>query len=357
MDAVVATAQNAGLALTWPEFRLRCLDLARKIDFSPFDSIFAVPTSGVCVGVELSSFSGLPLVWEPTEKTLVVDDVCDSGRTFERWSNAPIRAALFDKGRAPRSVAPNYVGETVSGWVAFPWETTKKIESTVVRQLEFLGENPNREGLRETPERVRKSWATLYGGYGENPKEILSKRFSVDRLERRRILLDVRTSYAAVFRRNFGRLFARFARRRRFEVGAARRLFRSTLADSGAARRGNRVGDSRGVGAARRLRSGRSAAFLYGRARRSKAARENGNRRDARRCGNDTTRCRSRLIREKQNDDKTSKQNESARRAGRKLRAFFYRLVSLGGSRARAEARVKSASAGVKNGRNAALFL
>lgn len=181
MDAVASTAQNAGLALTWPEFRLRCLDLARKIDFSPFDSIFAVPTSGVCVGVELSSFSGLPLVWEPSEKTLVVDDVCDSGRTFERWPNAPVRAALFDKGRAPRSIAPNYVGETVSGWVAFPWETTKKIESTVVRQLEFLGENPNREGLRETPERVRKSWATLYGGYGENPKEILSKRFSVDR--------------------------------------------------------------------------------------------------------------------------------------------------------------------------------
>ncbi len=50
MDAVASTAQNAGLALTWPEFRLRCLDLARKIDFSPFDSIFAVPTSGVCVG-------------------------------------------------------------------------------------------------------------------------------------------------------------------------------------------------------------------------------------------------------------------------------------------------------------------
>ena len=40
--------------------------------------------------------------------------------------------------------------------------------------LSRLGEDPNREGLRATPERVTKSMAFLTKGYCEDPKKILS---------------------------------------------------------------------------------------------------------------------------------------------------------------------------------------
>lgn len=39
--------------------------------------------------------------------------------------------------------------------------------------LESLGEDPNRQGLLETPDRVVKSWQELYSGYGKDPKDVL----------------------------------------------------------------------------------------------------------------------------------------------------------------------------------------
>lgn len=35
--------------------------------------------------------------------------------------------------------------------------------------LQYIGEDPSREGLRETPERVRKAWMEWCGGYGLDP--------------------------------------------------------------------------------------------------------------------------------------------------------------------------------------------
>jgi len=46
--------------------------------------------------------------------------------------------------------------------------------------LRTLGEDPDREGLVDTPKRVRKSWAKLYGGYKENPGDILQTTFNND---------------------------------------------------------------------------------------------------------------------------------------------------------------------------------
>lgn len=41
------------------------------------------------------------------------------------------------------------------------------------RLLRTLGENPDRQGLRETPERVAKAWAHWTRGYAEDPATIL----------------------------------------------------------------------------------------------------------------------------------------------------------------------------------------
>lgn len=45
--------------------------------------------------------------------------------------------------------------------------------SEAVRVLiEQIGEDPDREGLRETPDRVVRSFQEIYGGYGYGPKDI-----------------------------------------------------------------------------------------------------------------------------------------------------------------------------------------
>lgn len=45
--------------------------------------------------------------------------------------------------------------------------------------LEFIGEDPSRDGLIETPKRVLKAWKEITEGYNQNPEEILAKTFDV----------------------------------------------------------------------------------------------------------------------------------------------------------------------------------
>tara|TARA_B100001027_G_scaffold216970_1_gene195670 strand:+ start:3942 stop:4556 length:615 start_codon:yes stop_codon:yes gene_type:complete len=43
--------------------------------------------------------------------------------------------------------------------------------------LKYIGENPEREGLIETPKRVIKAYEEYFSGYSENPLEYLEKTF------------------------------------------------------------------------------------------------------------------------------------------------------------------------------------
>lgn len=48
------------------------------------------------------------------------------------------------------------------------------MENNTIRDiLSFVGENPDREGLLETPARVRKAWAFWCKGYKETPASVL----------------------------------------------------------------------------------------------------------------------------------------------------------------------------------------
>ena len=43
--------------------------------------------------------------------------------------------------------------------------------------LTWMGEDPNREGLLETPKRVVKAFKEYFKGYNEDPNQILDKTF------------------------------------------------------------------------------------------------------------------------------------------------------------------------------------
>ena len=38
--------------------------------------------------------------------------------------------------------------------------------------IEALGENPKREGLVRTPERIARDWPEMFDGYGKTPEEV-----------------------------------------------------------------------------------------------------------------------------------------------------------------------------------------
>ena len=53
----------------------------------------------------------------------------------------------------------------------------KEAEEAFVKILKWIGEDPSREGLLETPKRVTKAFREYFKGYKEDPKEILRKTF------------------------------------------------------------------------------------------------------------------------------------------------------------------------------------
>ena len=53
----------------------------------------------------------------------------------------------------------------------------KEAEEAFVKILKWMGEDPGREGLLETPKRVVKAFKEYFKGYKEDPKEILNKTF------------------------------------------------------------------------------------------------------------------------------------------------------------------------------------
>ena len=53
----------------------------------------------------------------------------------------------------------------------------KSAEEAVKTILKWIGENPEREGLKSTPTRVVKAFKEYFGGYNENPSSYLNKTF------------------------------------------------------------------------------------------------------------------------------------------------------------------------------------
>ena len=55
--------------------------------------------------------------------------------------------------------------------------TKSEAEEAVRVLLEYMGEDPLREGLSETPERVVRAWSEYCAGYSSDPSTILQKTF------------------------------------------------------------------------------------------------------------------------------------------------------------------------------------
>jgi GTP cyclohydrolase I len=65
------------------------------------------------------------------------------------------------------------------------------IEKLVEQLLKELGEDPQREGLKRTPERVAKAMEYLTSGYGKNVDEILNEALFVEEYDEMVVVKDI----------------------------------------------------------------------------------------------------------------------------------------------------------------------
>ena len=55
--------------------------------------------------------------------------------------------------------------------------TDQEVEEAFTKIIQWIGENPTREGIKSTPKRLTKAFREYFKGYNEDPKKILEKTF------------------------------------------------------------------------------------------------------------------------------------------------------------------------------------
>ncbi len=73
--------------------------------------------------------------------------------------------------------------DVMRGQYLAPQIDQERIAKAVREILEAIGEDPDRDGLQETPARVAKSYAEIFAGLHMDPKDILTKTFDIDHEE------------------------------------------------------------------------------------------------------------------------------------------------------------------------------
>lgn len=164
--------------LTWATFDSAINNFIARLTKKP-SAVYGIPTGGSFVARALSVILNIPCLdklpdADFTGSILVVDDLVDSGATiqpyFEKGYNCD---AVFRKPHSPQNLCPSSL--CVDDWIVFPWEGSqeKSIEDACLRLMEYIGEDPTREGLLETPKRFAKAWQHWTSGYKQNPADVL----------------------------------------------------------------------------------------------------------------------------------------------------------------------------------------
>jgi GTP cyclohydrolase I len=142
----------------------------RNVDPGTAIKAFAVPRGGVSAALAIQQHSPITLVDDAREADIFIDDLIDSGETRSRfytiYPEKPFFALIDKQGQDK---------EAFDSWIVFPWEHNQEgsFEDNVTRLLQFVGEDPKRGGLLETPARVAKAWRFWCSGYGQDPAEVL----------------------------------------------------------------------------------------------------------------------------------------------------------------------------------------
>lgn len=121
--------------VTWNDFTKAIDILVKQIteDELGIEVIYGIPRGGLCIATSLSHRLGLPLTVKSKEiskysKVLVVDDISDSGKTFNKilkkhGNKGELVTAAWHYASDRSEYEPDYwVDDNNGNWIEYPWE-------------------------------------------------------------------------------------------------------------------------------------------------------------------------------------------------------------------------------------------
>lgn len=108
--------------LTWDQFDDAVWRIAAEQEGRAYNGVFGFPRGGLCLAVALSHRLGLPLLDEPEEDSLIVDDIYETGRTITKVRDlAGCEVVVWISKSKPTWFKAVEVIDTPE-WIIFPWE-------------------------------------------------------------------------------------------------------------------------------------------------------------------------------------------------------------------------------------------
>ena len=144
----------------------------------------------------------------PTISGAAVFPLCQNGaRPKTRSPGEVFRSLASDLRRPLRAVVASLNGETRGARDRYsrspsippvPEQSPPPSDLSIVDSKELIreilrrvGEDPDREGLKQTPDRIMRSWKELYGGYAQCAEDVLVTQFQAEQYDEMVLLRDI----------------------------------------------------------------------------------------------------------------------------------------------------------------------
>lgn len=131
--------------------------------------LFGIPRGGITAAFAIAAnngpeFCNMTVIDDPDEADVIIDDLVDSGATKEKYKNKYPNIPFYTLFGKPTE------------WISLPWERgdiDTSADDIVLRLLQYIGEEPDRGGLKETPKRFLKAWKHFTSGYNIDPSSVM----------------------------------------------------------------------------------------------------------------------------------------------------------------------------------------
>ena len=116
--------------LSWVEFDNCISSISKKCKNKSFEGVYGFPRGGLCLADALIYSLELPLLSEPKENSLLIDDIYESGYTLEKIRNikGSETHVWVSKKEPTWWNAYKYIKD--SEWIIFPWENINEAEKS-----------------------------------------------------------------------------------------------------------------------------------------------------------------------------------------------------------------------------------
>lgn len=116
--------------VSWENVEAFVSAVQKKYSETNVDGVYGLPRGGLILAVMISHKLNIPLLQAPTKRSLIVDDICDSGESLlhyfknsssEENTDRPVICTMFYKDND--LVIPDlFIYEKEDKWIVFPWE-------------------------------------------------------------------------------------------------------------------------------------------------------------------------------------------------------------------------------------------